>query len=218
MGRMSLFAIGITELRDMFGAAPELADRLRAIAETHFPPAAGKPPRRGSLLGRIGPVLKKSIETPQIPDHPVPADADALLAGRTIVPERLGVAWQIVLVWLDEISWGRLDLDLATPELAAIEFELAKAGLPSQFALERLLQGNPQLPLRPLPGQQFGYAKNPHVEATRHAVSTVIGDLEPDAQTIVQPVLEFLNRYPGWTAAAAAAGRPVPDLVVVWTP
>lgn len=211
-----MFAIGITELRDMFGAAPELADRLRAIAADQFPISAGAHRHRGSLIGRVGPVLKYPIDPPKAPARPVKADVDALLAGRTITPERLSYAWQIVLVWLDAQSWGRLDLDVDAQQLTRVEFDLARAGLPSAFGLERLLHGNPQLPLHPLPGQRFGYAKNAHVEAARQALSTVIADVAEASLPIAGPVLEFLNDFDDWTQRATAAGRPAPDLVVVW--
>ncbi len=211
-----MFAIGITELRDIFGASPDLAARLRQIAADHLPTPTGEHRRRGTLLGRIGPALKQPIDKPEAPKRPTLADVDALLAGRTVGPERLGYAWHIALVWLAELSWGRLDLDLDEAQLTTVEFDLARAGLPSTFALERLLQGNPQIPLRPLPGQRFGYAKNSHVEATRQGLSTVIGDVAEESLTTTGTALEFLNNFPEWTRQAAQTGRPAPDLVVVW--
>jgi hypothetical protein len=217
MSRLTIFALGITELRDMFRAIPELADRLRAIAADQFPaPSASH--RRGSLLGRIGPVMKRPIDPHQAPARPTPGDVEALLAGRAIEPERLTHAWQILLAWLDATSWDRLDFDLAPQQMSDLEFDLARAGLPSQFALENLMLGNPQLPLQPLPGQRFGYSKHAHAEATRHALSMVMGDLGETALAVAGPLLEFLNQYPHWAEKAAEAGRPAPDLVVVWMP
>lgn len=217
MARMSLFALGITELRDMFRAAPEFADRLRTIAATQFPaPAPDR--RRGPLLGRIGPVMKRPIEEHEAPAHPAAGDVEALLAGRAISPERLEYAWQIALSWLDATSWGRLDLDIDPQQMSDVEFQLALAGLPSQLDLESLLQGNPQLPLLPMAGQRFGYAKNAHVEATRQALSTVIGDLPDESLVVIGPVLEFLNQFAEWAEQAGEQGRPVPDLIVVWLP
>ena len=108
MGRLSLFAISITELRDIFGAAPELAQHLRAITTRQFPtPTEHR--HRGPLLGRIGPALKRPTDPPNAPARPPKAHCEVLLAGRAVQPERLGYAWQIVLAWLEELSWGRLD-------------------------------------------------------------------------------------------------------------
>lgn len=217
MARMSLFALGIAELRDMFRATPGLSDRLRAIAAEHFPPPElGRRPRR--LIGRIGPALKRPIDEHQAPARPAPADVEALLAGRAIPLERRSYAWQIVLAWLDASSWGQIGFDLDAHQLANLEFALGRAGLPSHFDLESLLLDNPQLPLRPLEGMRFGYAKNQHVEATRHALSNVVGDLDEDALAVVGPLLEFLNGYPGWAEQAAADARPVPDLIAIWMP
>lgn len=152
MGRLSQFAIGITELRDMFGAEPELASRLRQIAAADFPAPADPHGRRRKLLGRVGPAMKRPIDPPTVPHRPAPPDVEALLTAHAIGPERQGYAWQIVLAWLGELSWGRLDLDVDEREMSDLEFDLATAGLPSQFALEKLLQGDPQIPLFPCQG------------------------------------------------------------------
>lgn len=218
MGRLSLFAIGITELRDMFSADPDLADRLRAITAGHFPAPADEHRHRGTLLGRVGPLLKRPVDRPQAPARPTPADSEALLTGRTPPPGRLGYAWQIALAWLDELSWGRADLDIDPQQMADIEFDLARAGLSASLGLERLFQDNPQLPLLTMPDQRFGYAKNAHVEATRRGLSTVISDLSEGSLPTVGTVLEFCNHFEDWSDRAARSGRPVPDLVVVWMP
>lgn len=214
---MSLFAIGITELRDMFRATPGLSDRLRTIAAEQFPAPTTHERRR--LLGRVGPAMKRPIDPPEAPARPAPGDVEALLAGRAIPMERRGYAWQIVLGWLDALSWGRLHLDLDAQQLSDLEFSLGRAGLPSHFDVESLLLDNPQLPLRPLEGMRFGYAKNAHVEATRHALSNIVGDLDAEAVAVIGPLLQFLNNYPDWAAQAADdAERPVPDLIGIWMP
>lgn len=64
-------------------------------------------------MGRVGPALKRPIDPPHAPARiQTMADCEVLLAGRAVPPERLSYAWQIVLVWLDDPSWGRLDVDL----------------------------------------------------------------------------------------------------------
>ena len=216
MGRLSLFAIGITELRDIFGAAPELAQRLRSSTTRRFPAPATDHRHRGSLLGRVGPALKRPIDPPHAPARPTMADCEVLLAGRAVPPERLSYAWQIVLVWLDELSWGRLDVDLSTKQMTDIEFDLARAGLPTSYGMERLFQDNPQLPLRPLPAQRFGYSKNQHADATGQALSMVISDLSETSIPVVGQLLGFLNQFDDWSVRAAATGRPAPDLVAIW--
>lgn len=217
MGAMTLYALGITELRDIFGAAPALAERLRALTSQHFPPPEPTQQRRGTLIGRLGPVLKQPIDPPPIPQRPGLWDAEALLGARAIAPERLGYAWQLTTAWLAELSWGHISLPgLDEAELARIEFDLARAGLPSQLGLGRLLRNDPSIPLRPLPGQRVGYAKSGQVEAAREGLTMVIGDLAEASVPTVGAVLDFLNDYPDWTQQAAADARPAPDLIVVW--
>lgn len=221
MGQLTLFAIGIVEVRDMFGASAELADRLRLVAETVVADgiAAARESgaaARGPLLARVGPVLRRPIQPPRVPARPTPGDVEALLTGHAIAPERVRFAWQIAFAWLDELSWGRTDLDLDAKTMAATEFDLARAGLPSRLSIERLMQGSPQVPLPTMPGQAFGYAKHAHVEDTRRGLTAVIGDVDEASLPVAGAVLQFCNRYPGWTAQAQAAHRPGPDLVVSW--
>lgn len=213
-----LFALGVTELRDIFGAEPALAERLRAVSGARFATAAApEQRRRGPFIGRIGPVLKQPIDPPPIPERPCEWDADALLTARAIAPARLGYAWQVLVAWLAELSWGQLRLDPFTEDdLAKIEFDLACAGLPSPLGLERLLRNDPAVPLRPLPGQRFGYAKHAQVEDARQGLTRVIFDIDQASRPRVGEVLEFLNDFPGWAKSAQRSGRPAPDLIVVW--
>lgn len=219
MGRLSQFALGITELRDVFGAESELADRLRQIAASEFPaPASRNERRRGKLLRRIGPALKHSIEPPKVPNRPAPPDVEALLEARAILPARRGYAWQVLLAWLGELSWGRMDVDITEREMSTLEFDLAAAGLSAQFSLENLLKGEPQIPLLPLPGQRWGYAKYRQVLATHQALSMVSDALDDRTAAMIQPFFDFLQHYPDWARQAAHQGRPAPDLIVSWMP
>lgn len=102
--------------------------------------------------------------------------------------------------------------------MSDLEFDLATAGLPSQFALEKLLQGDPQIPLFPLPGQRWGYAKHAHVLATRQAIDEIADGLDAKTAAAVRPFRQFLDDYPAWTDQAKQQGRPAPDLVVTWMP
>lgn len=215
MTRFTLFALAVTEVRDIFGASPELAARLREISDRQQAVTGDSEPRRGTLLGRIGPLLKRSIDPPTAPQRPVPPDVETLLSGRAVPPERTRFAWQIVTGWLTELSWGHLTLDLDAAGFEQVEFELARAGLPSQLSLGRLMAGDLQIPLRPLPGQIIGYAKHAQVTATGRGLSTVIGDLGPDTRQVVGELLRLLNEFPTWTEQAVAVGRRPPDLVVV---
>src|SRR5690606_40003393 len=80
MGELRLYAIGIDEVRGMFGARPDEAQRLREIAARALEPEPVAP--SGGLLSRLGPIFRRPPGAPVIsPTQPQPADLEALLAG-----------------------------------------------------------------------------------------------------------------------------------------
>ena len=214
MAMLRGFVLGIDEVRDIFGAAPGLAARLRAVAAAAFPPPAR--PRPPGLLGWLGPVFKRDGKLIVDPKRPCGADVDALLAGRFCPPERLAPAWEILCAWLTELAHGQAAINANAERLGELEFSLARAGLPSPLALGTLLANDPQLPLLPPPGTSVGYAKHHHVRAVCQALSERVPALAGPDQDALGPFLEALSEWDSWTTAAVAAGRPKPDLFVVW--
>lgn len=214
MAMLRGFVLGIDEVRDIFGAAPSLAARLRAVAASAFPPPAR--PQRPGLLGWLGPVFKRDEKLIVDPGRPCGADVDALLAGRFCPPERLGPAWEILCVWLAELAHGQAEISANAERLGELEFSLARAGLPSPLALGTLLANDPQLPLLPPAGTSVGYAKHHHVRAVCQALGERVSDLPEPDRDVLEPFLQALSPWDSWTGAALAAGRPKPDLVVVW--
>ncbi len=81
-----------------------------------------------------------------------------------------------------------------------------------------LSRDDPQIPLFPLPGQRWGYAKHAHVLATRQAIDEIADGLDAKTAAAVRPFRQFLDDYPAWTDQAKQQGRPAPDLVVTWMP
>src|SRR6185436_16405044 len=57
MGELRLYAIGIEEVRGMFGAPPQVADHLREVAQRAFAPPSLE--ARGGLLSKLGPIFKR---------------------------------------------------------------------------------------------------------------------------------------------------------------
>ena len=212
MSRLQLFAIGIDELRDMFGAGPELAARLRTVATACYPASPGPKPRTG-LLGRVGPLLRHPIDGPQVPEGPSPVDAENLLSGRYVAPQRLPQAWQIIAAWLSALGWGHLDVPWSSTELSQLDFELARCGLPVDYSVHRLFQEDLQLPVGHLPGGRAGYSRHRHVLATREALTTIIDDVEPPWDELAGTLLAWLNHFPDWARSAEEADRPLPDVV-----
>ncbi len=211
MGELRLFAIGIDEARDMFAASPEVADQLRASSQHLFAP----PPRKRGMLDRLGPFSRKSL-LPD-PNIPMPADAEDLLAGRFVRPDRVPAAWVLVEHWLGEISWGVYTTSVTDASLDAWDFALARAGLSSTYGIGRLFNEELGFPVRPLPGQETGYVSNGHALAAIDALTQAVDDVEGDPALWTKALLDWLSGYPQWAESAAAAGRPHPDLVGLLT-
>lgn len=209
---MWLYAVGIDEVRDIFGADETLAVRLRALALKAF--SAPTPPRTG-LLNRV--FRRKS--TPPLARNascPSQADFESLLCGRFIQPSRLPEAWQVMRIWLSELSWGEAEYDLAQPGFDALEFALARVGVPSPTSVGSLLANDAQLPLLPSAGTSVGYSKHHHVLAVRDELASRLDDLPQEFATKVTKLLELLDQFPHWAGEAGQVGRPAPDLLVIW--
>lgn len=217
MGELRLYAISIDRARDMVGAAPQEAERLRAVATESFRVAAPAPAR--GLLGRLGgPLLRRPPQAPVVPHElPLPSDVDALLGGRYVQPERLRHAWRVVEAWLAHDAVGSLVLPTSRPVLEQIEFELARAGLSSDFALAGLLRGDARIGLRPAPGMRVGYAKNHRVLATSRALEACLPQVQPATREQIAPLAEFLASCELWSRddGAAPAQPELSDLVGV---
>lgn len=190
MHRLRLFAININDVRDIFGADASLASRLRALAATQFAPE----PQEKTILGRIGPLLARNKRTEVDARAPLSSDVEALLSGGHIPHDRLSQCWPLLLLWLDTLAAHRLTITV--DDLEAVEFELARAGLPSTYSLRSLATRELGISLHPLPGQIVGYSKHGHVvEASAH-LRRVHDDAPENFGTtmhLIQPLLELLE-------------------------
>lgn len=204
MRLVRLFAIRIDEVRDIFGAEPALASRLRKNAAASFPPP--KKQSRG-LLDLLGPLTRHPASQRIAADLPLNSDVDALLAGGYLPPERLHAGWKLLLAWLTELSVAQSQLELA--DLDAVEFDLARCGLASEFSLRKLAERELGIPLRPLPEQLVGYTKELHVAETHSALTAV------NSQELAEPTRQVLATL---LPILATASQHQTDLVVVETP
>ncbi len=208
MLELRLFAISINGVRDIFGADAELAARLRGVAAGSFAPP--RPER--SLLDRIGPLFSRPRTTEVDPRNPLPRDVDAVLSGGHIPEDRLAQCWRLLLVWLEDLA--ARDLTITIDGLDAVEFDLARAGLPSDYSLRQLAERELGTALRPLSGQVVGYSKHLHVVETWRQLRRVRQEERPEfARTMaaVDPLLELLG-------AIAARPDDILDLVVIQIP
>lgn len=217
MVEIRLYAIGIDEVRDWFGAGPGTAATLRGIAAERFrvPLAEQRPP--SGMLSKLGPLFRHDPWAPRLPaDLPTPDDVEQLITGRFVAPDRLPRAWTVLRAWLDALAWGHLVLALGDAEWRDFEFDLARAGVPSQFAVSKLWGLDPALPLRAEPGTLVGYAKHHHAVATADALRNASPRVGDGSREPLGRVVGFLDALAGWSAAAAAAGRPTPDVVAAY--
>lgn len=204
MEPLLLFAIGIDDLRDVFRADPALSERLRGLAAARFPAPGGSSRRRA--LTRVGPLLRRHPATQVDPARPSAADLELILAGGHVPTGRLLPCWRLFVAFLEELARDHRLVVIEDPE--ALEFDLARAGLPSQFALRNLALRPLGIPLPPLAGHIAGYTPHAHAAATLAALDAV-GARAEGLPRRAEAIREFLR---------VVASDEALDLVVVGVP
>jgi hypothetical protein len=217
MGELRLYAIGIDEVRQMFGAPVGLAERLREQAQTALAPPQSDA-RSGGLLSRLGPIFHRVPGTPVLdPDDPIPADLDRILAGGYIPAERSAATWRLWELLIKENSWGRTGLTASEHELDGLDFSLARGGVHAAGGLRHLLNTSAELPLRPPHGLLVGYHTHDvavwMAESYHQAVPEI--EAEQDRET-ADRLAQWLDGFGHWADVAPTAGRQAPDLVGFW--
>ena len=205
-----LWAVSIEDVRSLFHPTAEMAERLRGDVPFHV-----LTPYKQSWFR---PLLKHDPGAPVLaPDSPLPNDVDSLLHGRFVPPERLVPSWQIVVHWLDRLAAAslRLEIDRSTSE--RLDFDLARAGVASHFALRSLWGRDAALPLRPLAGSEVGYQRYAVALELGEAWRGSLASLEGSGD-LVRHVSDWLCELPAWARDAEGAGRPAPDVFAMTLP
>ncbi len=212
---MWLHAIALDEVRDMIGATDAEAARLRAIAAERF----GRPRESSTgLLGKLGPVLRRPIDAPVLrPDTPLAEDCDRLLAGKHVPPPRLAASWRLLQAWIAATAWSTHGGAVDRAALNTLDFDLARAGVAARFGVSALVEHHLDIALLPPPELAAGHRSAGYARQAAAAWQTALPDLEPTTAAWVSPAAEWLGRFGEWTQAAAAAGRPAPDLIAILT-
>jgi hypothetical protein len=189
MERTLFCAVAIDDVRDVFRAPPELAARLRTVAAEAFAPPT--PAKRGWL----GPLTKRHRPTEVDPSVPSSPDVQALLTGAYVPPDRQRQSWILLNLWLLSLSKATAAVALDPDGWVAVEWELARAGLNSDYAVRSLFDRPLALPLPPLPGQVAGYAKHVHAVETLDALAEAAAraDLSPKGRDAVASVVGVLR-------------------------
>lgn len=214
MGTLKLWAVGIDEVREIFSANPEVAERLRTAAAARFRTDL---PRQRGLLGKLGPLLRPTTD-PAAPRPGVPGndDVEDLLAGRHIPPQRLAQAWTLLEFWIGTLSWGSGEWSLTTSGLKELDFDLARAQIPARYGLSDLFKSSLAISLSLCDNLAAGYVRGEHAHQMASAWAAGTPELEPVNQPLATAITEFLAHWPEWAALAAEHSRPEPDLVATF--
>lgn len=216
MGELRLYAIGIDEVRGMFGARPDEAQRLREIAARALEPEPVAP--SGGLLSRLGPIFRRPPGAPVIsPTQPQPADLEALLAGDYIPPERVGATWRLLEILVAGSAWGSTKMELTARSLDDLDFALARGGVSSAVGLRHLLNSSTSVSLVPVQGLMVGYHPYPKALGMASAYRSAMPEIkDPAHQELVSGLVTWLDGFVHWAEVAQQLGRPTPDLVGFW--
>jgi hypothetical protein len=222
MGELRLYAIGIAEVRGMFGASPQVAEHLRAVAKQAYAPRSTQgspyPGGRGGLLSKLGPIFKRVPATPVIsPTQPEPHDVEVLLAGAYVPPDRTGATWRLLETLVQGIAWGSTRMALTAHELSDLDFALARGGAPASVGLRHLLNSTLSLSLNPVSGLTVGWHPHDKAVAMAAAYRSAMAEIKSQEQReMINSLTIWLNGFAPWAQVAASLGRPVPDLVGFW--
>jgi hypothetical protein len=212
MDELRLYAIGLDEVRGMFGASPPVADHLRQVAQRALTPVADS--SRSGLLGKLGPIFRRPPATPVIsPTQPEPHDVEDLLAGAYVPPDRMGATWRLLETLVQGIAWGSTRMTLSRHALDDLDFALARGGVSASIGLRHLLNSKPGLNLIPVQGLTVGWHPHERALAMAGAYRSAMPQIRTDEQREMTTMLAtWLDGFIPWAQVAASLGRPVPDL------
>lgn len=216
MGELRLYAVGMDEVRAIFGASPSLADHLRGLAQRALAPT--EDPHRSGLLARIGPIFKRVPATAVIsPTQPEPQDIEVLLAGAYVPPERMGATWRLLETLVQGIAWGSTRMSLTPQGLDELDFALARGGVSAAVGLRHLLTTTTSLSLIPVQGLTVGWHPHEKALAMAGAYRSAMPQIKTEEQRdTVSALATWLDGFIPWAQVASSLGRPVPDLMGFW--
>lgn len=216
MGEVRLYALGIEELRGIFGASADQAAHLRGVAGQALAPAPTV--ARTGLIGKLGPIFRRPPATAVIsPTQPEPADVEMLLTGAYVPPERTGAAWRLLEIFVAGMAWGSTRMSLTAQALDDLDFALARGGVSSSVGLRHLLDSSASLPLVPVPGLTVGWHRHETALAMAGVYRSAVPQLPtPEQQELTAALAVWLDSFVPWAHASTSRGRPVPDLVAFW--
>lgn len=217
MGELRLYAIGIDEVRNMFGAGPAERERLQAVAHQLLAPATTGT-SWGGLLTKLGPLFKRPPGALVVsPTQPGPADLDVLLAGGYVSPDRLGATWRVLETLVQGSAWASTRMPLTPESLNDLDFALARGGVAAAAGLRHLLSSPTSAPLLAVRGLTVGWHPYDKALAMTNAYRSALPEVESREQAeLVAALVGWLDGFAFWAQAALRCGRPAPDLIGFW--
>jgi len=216
MSTLRLWAIGIDEVRGIFSADPDTADRLRQAAQQRFG-AAGKPPP--GLLGKLGPFLRGGGD-PAAPRPGVPTSEDVEdLRHRTgsSRPYRPRPSLEPAGV-LADVTWRLALANGRSPKLAyrSSTSTLARAEVPSRYTISDLFKASLGISLTRCPGLAAGWVPGGHALGMLASWPLALAELSQENQQLASGIIDFLGGFNQWTDQARTEGRAQPDLIAIF--
>lgn len=211
-----MYAVGLDEVRSIFGAPDDRAAHLREVARRAFTPEAD--PARTGLLGKLGPIFRRPPAAQVVsPTQPEPHDVEVLLAGAHVRPERTGATWRVLETLVCDLAWGSTKLSLTPQALDDLDFALARGGVSSSVGLRHLLDSTAALNLVPVQGLTVGWHRYETALAMAGAYRVALPQLKtPEQQETAAALASWLDGFVPWAQVAANLNRPAPDLVGFW--
>jgi hypothetical protein len=217
MGELRLYAIGIEEVRSMFGAPPEQARTLTEIANRAYAPGPAESRPKG-LLSRLGPLFKRVPAAPVVSaTQPEPRDVEVLLAGAYVPHERTGATWRVLETLVQGVAWGSTKMALSSQGLDDLDFALARGGVSASVGLRHLLSSPTSVTLLPVKGLTVGWSPYAKALAMADAYRSAMGEIKTgEQQELIAALVTWLDGFIPWGNLAPQLGRPTPDLVGFW--
>ena len=216
MGELRLYAVGLDEVRGVFGAPDDRAAHLREVARRAFTPEPDA--ARTGLLAKLGPIFRRPPAARVVsPTEPEPRDVEVLLAGAYVRPERTGATWRVLETLVCDLAWGSTKMTLTPQALDELDFALARGGVSSSVGLRHLLDTTAALNLVPVQGLTVGWHRYETALAMAGAYRAAMPQIKTaEQQEQVAALASWLDGFVPWAEVAASLGRPTPDLVGFW--
>ena len=213
---LRLWAINVDLFRQCFAAPPELAEKLREVTDSMTATSSSNKP--GGLLSKLGPLLRHPPTAPVIrPGIPNRQDGESMMTSRYIASDRLSASWILAQAWLDSLATAHTTIPLPRTQFDELEFDLVRAGVPTQISIRHLWRHSIDIPLRVTDDMTVGYMEHPTVLYLVEQWKNALPDLEEGTVEFATPLLDFASPFLEYSATAADQGTQGEDLIAWWT-